>query len=47
MPRTIALAHRREVLLSHAAQALRDTLMADLEEIKRHGPLPPGVELLC
>jgi DNA-binding transcriptional LysR family regulator len=47
LPRTIALAHRREVLLSHAAQALRDTLMAHLEEIKHHGPLPPGVELLC
>jgi DNA-binding transcriptional LysR family regulator len=47
LPRTIALAHRREAPLSHAAQALRDTLMAHLEEIKDHGPLAPGVELLC
>ncbi|NJC72476.1 LysR family transcriptional regulator [Planosporangium thailandense] len=47
LARTIALARRREALLSHAAQALRDTLLADIEEIKRQGPLPPGVELLC
>lgn len=46
LARTIALARRREALLSHAAQALRDTLLADLEEIKRHGPPPTGVELL-
>jgi DNA-binding transcriptional LysR family regulator len=47
LPRTIALAHRREAPLSHAAQALRDTLMAHLREIKERGPLAPGVELLC
>jgi DNA-binding transcriptional LysR family regulator len=43
MRRTIALAHRRDAALSHAARALRDTLIAQL----RATNLPPGVELLC
>jgi DNA-binding transcriptional LysR family regulator len=39
--RTIALAHRRESPLTHAASALRDTLQHHLRE----APLPPGVSL--
>ncbi|GII23922.1 LysR family transcriptional regulator [Planosporangium mesophilum] len=46
IPRTIALAHRREAPLSHAAQALRDALFAYLEESRQRGTLPSGVELL-
>jgi DNA-binding transcriptional LysR family regulator len=47
MLRTIALAHRREVVLSHAAQALRNTLVAYLHETESRAALPAGVELLC
>jgi DNA-binding transcriptional LysR family regulator len=47
IPRTIALAHRREAPLSHAAEALRDTLLAYLRETRQHDALPSGVELLC
>ena len=43
MQRTIALAHRRDAELSHAARSLRAMLIAQL----RTTPLPPGVELLC
>jgi DNA-binding transcriptional LysR family regulator len=46
MRRTIALAHRSEIVLAHAAQALRDTLLAQLRESSASGALPPGVELL-
>jgi DNA-binding transcriptional LysR family regulator len=46
IPRTIALAHRREAPLSHAAEALRDTLFAYLRESDQRGTLPSGVELL-
>ncbi len=42
MFRTIALAHRREVVPTNAAQALADTLAALLAQV----PLPPGVEPL-
>ena len=41
--RTIALAHRRDLVLPHSAQALRDTLVAQLHG----GGLPPGVEPIC
>jgi DNA-binding transcriptional LysR family regulator len=38
--RTIALAHRRDVALTHAARAFRDTVLG----YARDGALPPGVE---
>lgn len=44
--RTIALAYRREIALTHAAQALRDTLMSYLEDAAAAGTLPPGAEPL-
>ncbi|MGC9668672.1 LysR family transcriptional regulator [Planosporangium sp. 12N6] len=47
IPRTIALAHRREVPLPHAAEALRETLLTHLRETRHHGAPPSGVELLC
>jgi DNA-binding transcriptional LysR family regulator len=47
IPRTIALAHRREAVLSHAAQALRDTLVTHLRETQQHDAFPSDVELLC
>lgn len=44
--RTVALAHRREAALTHAAQALRDTLLTYLHRATRENTLPPGVEPL-
>jgi DNA-binding transcriptional LysR family regulator len=44
--RTVALAHRRGVTPTHAARALRDTLLAYLTEASAWSTLPPGVEPL-
>ncbi|MFJ8624005.1 LysR family transcriptional regulator [Kitasatospora sp. NPDC093550] len=44
--RTIAVAHGHEVPLTRAAEALRGTLLAHLEEAARDGELPPGTRLL-
>ncbi|MEV1289793.1 LysR substrate-binding domain-containing protein [Micromonospora sp. NPDC049679] len=43
--RTIALAQRREIVPSHAAQALRETLFTHLRASAQAGELPAGVEL--
>ncbi|PZM97103.1 MAG: LysR family transcriptional regulator [Actinobacteria bacterium] len=43
--RTIGLARRREIVLSHAAQALRETLFTYLRDAARSGELPAEVEL--
>ena len=45
--RTIALAHRREPELSHAAHEMRTTLLGYLKEASWAGFLPPGVEGLA
>ncbi|MBB5867215.1 DNA-binding transcriptional LysR family regulator [Allocatelliglobosispora scoriae] len=42
--RTIALAHRRDVALTHSARALRDTLDAYLTEAAAWRTLPPGTQ---
>ncbi|HEX5595388.1 MAG TPA: LysR family transcriptional regulator [Micromonosporaceae bacterium] len=44
--RTIALAHRRETVLTHAATALRAALLAYLADAAREGYLPLGLEPL-
>lgn len=44
--RTIALAQRREIVPSHAAQAMRETIFAYLREAAGSGELPAGVELM-
>ncbi len=44
--RTVALAHRRDVTPTHAARALRDTLLAYLTEAAAWSTLPPGVDPL-
>ncbi len=44
--RTIALAHGRELPLTRAADAFRDTLLAYLLDADRTGSLPPGTRLL-
>lgn len=44
--RTVALAHRRETALTHAAQAFRDTLLAYLRAAEQESMLPAGVEPL-
>jgi DNA-binding transcriptional LysR family regulator len=44
--RTVALAHRRETVLTHAAQALRETLLSYLRAATDEHSLPPGVESL-
>lgn len=44
--RTIALAHRKDVELTHAARAFQETLQAFLAEAAEAGTLPPGVEHL-
>ncbi|WP_371503497.1 LysR substrate-binding domain-containing protein [Kitasatospora sp. NBC_00374] len=44
--RTIAVAHGRELPLTHAAAALRDTLLSHLAEADRAGALPPGTRLI-
>jgi DNA-binding transcriptional LysR family regulator len=45
--RTIALAHRKDVELTHAARAFQETLRAFLAEAAEAGTLPPGVEHLA
>jgi DNA-binding transcriptional LysR family regulator len=42
--RTIALAHRKDVALTHAARAFQATLETFVSEAGRDGTLPPGVE---
>lgn len=44
--RTIALAHRKDVELTHAARAFQDTLQTFLIEAGLAGSLPAGVETL-
>ncbi|MEV5568491.1 LysR family transcriptional regulator [Spirillospora sp. NPDC052269] len=44
--RTIALAHRKDVDLTHAARAFQETLENFLVEAGLAGSLPPGVETL-
>lgn len=44
--RTIALAHRKDVELTHAARAFQETLQTFLAEAAEAGTLPPGVEHL-
>jgi DNA-binding transcriptional LysR family regulator len=44
--RTIAVAHRKDVEPTRAAQAFRATLLAFLSESSREGALPPGVDIL-
>ncbi|MFI0371342.1 LysR family transcriptional regulator [Actinomadura sp. 1N219] len=44
--RTIALAHRKDVELTHAARAFQDTLQTFLVEAGLAGSLPAGVETL-
>ncbi|MEV4005482.1 LysR family transcriptional regulator [Actinomadura sp. NPDC049753] len=44
--RTIALAHRKDVELTHAARAFQETLQAFLVEAALAGSLPAGVETL-
>jgi DNA-binding transcriptional LysR family regulator len=44
--RTIALAHRKDVELTHAARAFQETLQVFLAEAAEAGTLPPGVEHL-
>ncbi|WP_242885567.1 LysR family transcriptional regulator [Actinomadura litoris] len=44
--RTVALAHRKDVDLTHAARAFQDTLEAFLVEAGLEGSLPAGVENL-
>ncbi|GAA2806115.1 LysR substrate-binding domain-containing protein [Kitasatospora sp. CM 4170] len=44
--RTIAVAHGREVPLTRASAALRETLLAHLRDAARDGDLPPGTRLL-
>lgn len=44
--RTIVLAHRRDYMLSHAAQRLHDRLLDYLAEAESAGTLPTGVERL-
>lgn len=44
--RTVALAHRKDVEPTRAAQAFRATLLAFLGDAAREGTLPPGIEAL-
>ncbi|GLX98931.1 LysR substrate-binding domain-containing protein [Herbidospora sp. NBRC 101105] len=44
--RTVALAHRKDVEPTRAAQAFRAVLLAFLDEATREGTLPEGVEAL-
>ncbi|WP_433219324.1 LysR family transcriptional regulator [Microtetraspora malaysiensis] len=45
--RTVALAHRKDVEPTRAAQAFRATLLFYLVEAAHHGSLPEGIELIC
>jgi hypothetical protein len=42
LSRTIGLAHRKDVQPPRAARALRDTLLAYLDQAAAAGTLPPG-----
>ncbi|SEG43134.1 DNA-binding transcriptional regulator, LysR family [Thermomonospora echinospora] len=44
--RTIAMAHRKDVTLTHAARAFQSVLETFVREAARAGTLPPGVEAL-
>ena len=44
LQRTIALAHRKDVHPTHAAQAFHETLLGFLSDAEAGGDLPPGVE---
>ncbi len=44
--RTVALAHRKDVEPTRAAQAFRAVLLGFLDEATREGTLPEGVEAL-
>ncbi|MBO3750821.1 LysR family transcriptional regulator [Streptosporangiaceae bacterium NEAU-GS5] len=46
LSRTIALAHRKDVEPTRAAQAFRTTFLAFLTDSSRERTLPPGVEVL-
>jgi len=46
LARTIAVAHGRDVPLTRAAAALRDTVLAHLADADRAGALPPGTRLI-
>ncbi|GAA2283275.1 LysR substrate-binding domain-containing protein [Nonomuraea roseoviolacea subsp. roseoviolacea] len=47
LSRTVALAHRRDVEPTRAAQAFRATLLAFVVEAGQEGTLPQGVELIA
>ena len=47
LSRTIALAHRKDVELTRAAQAFRDILLSFVVEAGHEGTLPQGVELIA
>ncbi|MET8002433.1 LysR family transcriptional regulator [Nonomuraea glycinis] len=47
LTRTIALAHRKDVEPTRAAQAFRATLLAFVHEAGQDGTLPQGVELIA
>ncbi|MEV0149507.1 MULTISPECIES: LysR substrate-binding domain-containing protein [unclassified Nonomuraea] len=47
LSRTVALAHRRDVEPTRAAQAFRATLLAFVVEAGHEGTLPQGVELIA
>src|SRR5258708_10132832 len=46
LQRTIALAHRKDVAPTHAAQAFRQALVRHVREAAESGSLPPGVQSL-
>ncbi len=46
LQRTIALAHRKDVAPTHAAQAFRQALVRHVREAAESGSLPPGVHSL-
>ncbi|MBF8193969.1 LysR family transcriptional regulator, partial [Nonomuraea sp. K274] len=47
LSRTIALSHRKDVELTTAAQAFRETLLSFVVEAGHEGTLPQGVELIA
>jgi DNA-binding transcriptional LysR family regulator len=47
LSRTIALAHRKDVEPTRAAQAFRETLLSFVVEAGHEGTLPQGVELIA
>lgn len=46
LQRTIAIAHRKDVEPTRAAQAFRGTLLSFLSEAAQDGSLPEGLELI-